>query len=167
MQWLFDSVQWLGNTSASIALRESLWLYPVVESAHVLSLTLFVGLSVLWDLRLLGLVLTTVRITDIQQRLMPWIVGGFGLMVITGVVLFCGDPVRFYLNVFFRIKAVLLILAGLNAYYFHVSTAGSDLTAWDLEPATPYRARLAGGVSLVAWAGIITAGRMIAYNWFN
>ena len=90
-------------------------MYPVVESVHVLSLTLFVGTSVLWDLRLMGLLLTAAPITETQQRLIPWMMGGFMLMVASGAVLFFGDPLRFYLNVFFRIKAVLLVMAGLNA----------------------------------------------------
>lgn len=163
----FYVVEWLASLPASSALRESVWMYPVVESVHVLSLTLFVGMSVLWDLRLMGVLLTSIPITQTQQRLMPWMMAGFILMVASGSVLFFGDPVRFYLNIFFRIKAVLLILAGLNAYFFHASSSGHDLAAWDLAPKTPFRARLAGSLSLILWAGVITAGRMIAYNWFN
>jgi hypothetical protein len=159
--------EWLGNFPASIALRESVWMYPIVESVHVLALTLFVGTSVLWDLRLIGVLLTPVPITETQQRLIPWMMAGFVLMIVSGVVLFFADPVRFYLNIFFRIKAVLLVAAGLNAYFFHASAAGHDLRAWDLAVKTPFRARLAGILSLALWAGIITAGRMIAYNWFN
>jgi hypothetical protein len=164
---LSQFVEWLAFFPSSIALRESTWMYPIVESVHVLSLTLFVGTSVLWDLRLVGVLLKPVPITETQQRLMPWMMAGFVLMVASGVVLFFGDPVRFYLNIFFRIKAVLLVLAGLNAYLFHASPSGHDLKRWDLAPKTPFRARLAGSLSLFLWAGIITTGRMIAYNWFN
>jgi hypothetical protein len=164
---VFQFVQWLGDLPASNALRESVWTYPVVESVHVLSLTIFVGTSVLWDLRLMGVLLTPVPITETQSRLVPWMTAGFALMVASGVVLFFGDPVRFYLNIFFRIKAVLLVLAGINAFFFHASPAGHDLVTWELAPRTPFRAKLAGTLSLVLWAGIIAAGRMIAYNWFN
>jgi hypothetical protein len=92
---------------------------------------------------------------------------GFALMVASGVVLLFGDPARFYLNIFFRVKVALLVLAGLNAFFFHASASGHDLRSWDLSLKTPFQARLAGSVSLVLWAGIITAGRMIAYNWFK
>jgi hypothetical protein len=163
---LFQFVEWLNEIPSSIALRESVWMYPIVESVHVLSLTLFVGTSVLWDLRLMGVLFKPVPIAETQQRLMPWMTAGFVVMIASGFVLFYGDPLRFYLNIFFRIKVVLLLLAGLNAYFFHASPWGRDLKAWDLAP-TPFRARLAGSLSLVLWAGIITAGRMIAYNWFN
>jgi hypothetical protein len=160
-------VGWLNEIPSSIALRESQWTYPIVESVHVLSLTLFVGTSVLWDLRLMGVLFKPVPITETQQRLMPWMMAGFVVMIASGFVLFYGDPVRFYLNIFFRINVILLVLAGLNAYLFHASPSGHDLKAWDLAPKTPFRARLAGSLSVVLWAGIITAGRMIAYNWFN
>jgi hypothetical protein len=159
--------QWLAAIPASSDLRGSVWVYPIVESVHVLALTLFVGMSVLWDLRLLNALLRSTPISQIQQRMMPWMMGGFVLMVLSGAGLFFGDPVRFYLNVFFRIKVVMLILAGLNAYYFHASAAGRNLAGWDVAPRTPFSARLAGTLSLVLWAGIITAGRMIAYNWFD
>ena len=112
---IFQCVQWLNANEYSIALRESQWMYPIIESVHVLTLTLFVGLSVLWDLRLMGVLLTRVPITETQARLVPWMMGGFVVMVASGVVLFFGDPVRFYLNIFFRVKIALLLFAGLNA----------------------------------------------------
>jgi hypothetical protein len=164
---IFHYIQWLNANEYSIALRESQWMYPIIESVHVLTLTLFVGTSVLWDLRLMGVLLKPVPITETQERLVPWMMAGFVLMVLSGVVLFFGDPVRFYLNIFFRVKLGLLLLAGLNAYFFHASKSGHDLKGWDLAPTTPFRARLAGGLSIFLWAGIITCGRMIAYNWFN
>ena len=164
---IFQYVQWLNANEYSIALRESQWMYPIIESVHVLSLTLFVGMSVLWDLRLMGVLLTPVSITETQERLIPWMMAGFVLMVVSGIVLFFGDPVRFYLNIFFRVKLVLLLFAGANAYFFHASASGHDLRSWDLAPRTPFRARLAGSLSIFLWAGIITCGRMIAYNWFN
>ena len=164
---LFHLAEWLAGFPASTALRESVWIYPVVESVHVLSLTLFVGTSVLWDLRLMGVLLKAVPITETQQRLMPWMLAGFLLMVASGAVLFFGDPVRFYSNIFFRIKAVLLMMAGFNAFFFHASPSGQDLAVWDRAPRTPFGARLAGSLSLLLWAAVIMAGRMIAYNWFN
>ena len=164
---LFQFVSWLASFPSSLALRESIWVYPVIESVHVLTLTVFVGTSVLWDLRLLGVLLCGVSVSEAQRRFMPVMTGGFVVMVISGIVLFYGDPVRFYLNIFFRIKAVFLVLAAANAYVFHQSAAGRDLTTWHVAPRTPRTAKVAAVASLVLWAGIITAGRMIAYNWFN
>ena len=86
--------QWLAGTPGSIALYESLYMYPLVESTHVLTLCLFLGMAVMFDLRLLGLTLHGVRITEIKRRLGPWMVAGFVVMVITGAILFYAIPVR-------------------------------------------------------------------------
>jgi hypothetical protein len=87
-------------------------------------------------------------------------------MVTTGLLLFYAIPVRSYQNVFFRMKVIFLILAGLNAWYFHGGIYKS-VERWDRDPVAPARARFAGAASLVLWASIIVAGRMIAYNWFD
>src|SRR5215831_749184 len=96
--------QWLADTRGSVALRESVYMYPLIESLHVLTLCLFVGLSVLLDLRLLGWVLPHVRASEMARRLVPWMKAGFAVMVVTGALLFYGIPVRYYQNIFFRIK---------------------------------------------------------------
>ena len=163
---LLGLCQWLAKTSWSIALHESLWVYPIVESVHVLTLCLFLGTAVLLDLRLLGATMRRVPVSEVADRLFPWTAAGFVLMVITGVLLFYANPVRTYLNIFFRIKVGMLILAGLNAWVFH-STVYRKVAEWDQDPVAPKRARLAAGLSLALWAGIVVAGRMIAYNWFD
>jgi uncharacterized membrane protein len=133
---LLPFCQWLADTSGSIALHESLFMYPLVESAHVLTLCLFLGMAIMFDLRLLGLTLTRVPITEIKRRLGPWMVAGFCVMVITGALLFYAIPVRSYQSLWFRLKVIALILAGLNAFVFH---AGIDrrVAEWDLAPAPP------------------------------
>jgi hypothetical protein len=151
---------------SSIALRESRWVYPIVETAHVLGLCLFVGTAWLWDLRLLGVTLRRVPISQLSAQLLRWTAIGFAIMAISGLLLVFGDPLRFYSNVFFRVKLILLALAGLNALVFH-RTVGRDTTSWDLTSVPPVRARLAGGLSLFLWAMVIVTGRLIAYNWFG
>ena len=163
---LLDFCRWLEKTEWSIALHESLWVYPIVESVHVLTLCLFLGIAILLDLRLLGLGLRQAPVSQVIGRLGPWMAGGFALMVVTGALLFYAVPVRTYLNIFFRIKIAMLVLAGLNAGVFHF-TVYRKIGEWDLAPVIPGAARLAAGLSLFLWACIVVAGRMIAYNWFD
>ena len=163
---LLPFCQWLAGTSGSIALHESLYMYPLVESTHVLTLCLFVGMAVMFDLRLLGLTLRRVRITDFKRRLGPWLVAGFVAMIITGALLFYAIPVRSYQSVFFRVKVVALVLAGLNAVVFH-ATIDRKVAQWDLAPVPPPAARRAGAASLALWAIIVVSGRLIAYSWFD
>jgi hypothetical protein len=156
-------LQWLANTGLSVTLRESTWAEPIVETLHVLTLTLFLGFAILLDLRLLGLQMTRRRASDVIRELNPWLIGGFTIMILTGILLFCGDPVTFYASVFFKVKMVLLVVAGLNVLVFN-ATVGRKVAEWDRETKTPGLAKLAAIVSLVVWAAIIAAGRAIAYS---
>jgi hypothetical protein len=160
---LLNFCEWLGKTSGSTAIHESLLAYPIIESVHVLTLCLFVGVIMMWDLRLIGVTLRSVRVSEMSAKLLPWAVAGFVIMAISGGLLVYQDPVRAYKSVVFRAKVILLILAGLNAFIFHV-TIGRGIAGWDTDPVAPRRARIAGGVSLTLWACIIVAGRLIAYT---
>ena len=159
-------LEWLASTRWSIALHESLYMYPLVESAHVLTLCLFVGFAVILDLRLLGVTLRGVPVSEVLDRVLPWTKVGLVIMMVTGAMLFYAIPVRNYQNIFFRIKMVMLLLAGLNVWIFHLRVE-RRIADWDLDPVAPRGARLAAVVSLVLWAAIIVSGRMIAYNWFD
>ena len=160
------AVEWLANTEWSIALHESQYAYAIVESVHVWALCLFVGFAVVLDLRLVGLIFRGVPVGDLIDRVLPWTRIGFVVMVITGILLFYAIPVRTYHNIFFRVKAVLLILAGLNAWMFHNGIARS-VSGWGAGVRPPPAARLAGVFSLALWTAVVFSGRLIAYNWFD
>jgi hypothetical protein len=161
---LFTFFQWLQNTSGSTAIRESLYVYQIVESTHVLSLCLFVGLAVILDLRLIGITINGTPVSEISQRILPWTVAGFVLMVASGALLFYSEPARFFLSYLFRLKLSLLVLAAVNVWVFH-STVYRSVAEWDLDVVPPRRARIAGAVSLFLWAAIIVTGRLVAYRW--
>src|SRR5579871_3782202 len=163
---LLGFCQWLAGTPWSIALHESIWAYPIIESVHVLTLCLFLGLTIMLDLRLMGVTLMRTPASEVQQRLLPWTIAGFAVMVVTGALLFYAIPVKTYLNIFFRLKVAFLLLAGANVAVFQ-RTVARRIAYWDENATPPLGARLAGGISLALWAGIVVAGRMIAYNWFD
>jgi uncharacterized protein YhhL (DUF1145 family) len=158
--------RWLASTPGSIALHESIWVYPIVESVHVLTLCLFLGLTVIVDLRLLGSSLSTTPVSQVMRRFAPWMFGGFALMVASGALLFYAAPIRTYLNIFFRLKMTFLLMAGLNIAVFQFTTSRT-MPQWDQDRTPPVSVRLAGGLSLALWAAIAVCGRMIAYNWFD
>jgi energy-coupling factor transporter transmembrane protein EcfT len=158
--------QWLAETPFSTGIRESTYVYPIIESVHVLSLCVFVGLLLSWDLRLLGITLRRVAVSEVWARLIPWITMGAVLMVLSGLLLFASDPVRFFGNIFFRIKALGLFLALLNAMAFHLGIE-RKLVDWDTAVVTPRAAKLAGAISIGLWAVIVVTGRFVAYNWFS
>jgi hypothetical protein len=89
---LLGFVKWIGDTPWSVALHESLYGYPIVESIHVWALCLFVGMAVVLDLRLTGLSFTTIPVSQIAKRILPWTQLGFVVMVISGILLFYAIP---------------------------------------------------------------------------
>src|SRR5260370_10884654 len=155
--------QWLESTPGSIALHESIWGYPIIESVHVLTLCLFLGLAVMLDLRLLGVTMLRTPVSEVERRLLPWTIAGFCIMVITGALLFYAIPVKTYLNIFFRVKLLFLLLAGINIWVFQL-TISRSMSEWDLDPVPPRRARLAGGRSFGLLAGALGLGGTKANN---
>jgi hypothetical protein len=163
---LLPFCEWLASTKWSVALHESLYMYPLIETVHVLSLLLFVGTVMFVDLRLLGLVFRVVPVSQLMSRLLPWTIAGFVIISVSGVLLFYAIPVRTYSSIFFRLKLIMLVAAGINLGLFHLRMKRDGLP-WDRDSRPPLRARVAGAVSLFSWAGVIVMGRMIAYNWFD
>lgn len=160
--------EWLASTPGSIALHESRYMFLSVLTVHVLTLSVFVGTAVMLDLRLLGMTLQRVPTSEVVARLLPWTTGGFLVMVTTGALLFYAAPVARYQNLFFRLKMMTLVLALVNVWVFH-RTVYRRVAEWDLDAVPPRSARVAGGLSLVLWAAMIAAGRMIPYQmyWFD
>ncbi len=155
-------LQWLHDTPFSIVMRDSDWAEPIVETVHVLTLTLFFGFAALLDLRLLGVVLKSRPITEVLEQFNSWLTIGYVIMIVTGILLFVADPIAFYSTFPFKLKMVLLIIVGINAILFNL-TIRKKTSEWDLTPHTPWQAKMAGTVSLVLWIAIIAAGRVIAY----
>ena len=160
--------EWLAGTPGSVALHESRYVYLIVLTVHVMTLCLFVGTAAMVDLRLLGLTMQKVRVSEVMARLLPWTSIGFLVMLISGALLFYAAPLLRYQNIFFRAKMVALVLAGVNVWVFH-NTVYRRVAEWDLDPIPPRSARMTGGLSLLLWAFLITLGRMIPYQvyWFN
>jgi hypothetical protein len=159
-----DFLQRIQDSGLSTAFRESSYVWGIVDGVHVIGLCIFLGMLLFWELRLFNVGFRSATVAETWERLSPWIFVGFAIMVFSGVTLFAGEPVRYYGNVFFRIKAVALVLAGVNALVFH-RTVGRNLGQWETRP-LPRSAHAVGVVSVTLWVLIVFCGRLIAYNWF-
>ena len=91
-----------------------------------------------------------------------WLFGSFGIMIVTGISLFAGDPVLFYGTIFFKLKMLMLLAAALNVVVFGLTT-GRTMMQWDVLPATPRGAKITGIFSLLLWVAVVACGRGIAY----
>ena len=155
--------QWLQDTPLSTAIRTSAYTYPFIEACHVLGLAFSVGTILWFDLRLLGITMRRDRVSDVFEQLRPWTAAGFLIMVVSGSLLFASRAADAYVSVYFRIKVGLLMLGALNIVIFH-TTIHRRREEWDSAETPPFRARLAGLLSLILWFSIIAAGRIMAYN---
>jgi len=158
--------EWLESTALAAVIQESAYGFPLVVALHILGLTLSVGTLVWVDLRLLGLSLRGMRVSEVYRGLAPWFAAGFLMMFASGAVLFTAYATSAYANVFFRIKMLALLLAALNAVAFHF-VGGRRSTAWDAAPRPPATVRIAGLASLLLWVTVIVAGRLMSYTMFS
>ena len=158
--------EWVDGFPSSVAFRESLYGYPALLTTHVLSMCLFAGLVIMMDLRLVGIGNLRTPVSEVQKRLFPWQMVGFTVNLITGALLFYGQPMRYYGKALYWTKMSLMVLAGINALVFHLTTYRSA-AAWDTDPIPPFKARLAGYFGLGLWAGVVVFGRLTAYDWFT
>ncbi len=152
---------WLERTTIAVAMRESTWLYPTVEIAHILGFVVLVGAAAMFDLRLLGLT-RALPVTAMARHLLPWARLGLALAAPTGVLLFIAEATTTAANPAFQMKLTLIALAILNTLVFH-RWAFKSVKHWDRETATPSSAKAAAVISLTLWATVIACGRLIAY----
>ena len=162
MPSILEICQYIDATQSSTALRESFYVFPVVEGIHVISLAFSVGLVIWFDLRLAGLILRDQPVSAVFRPIRPFMLSGFSVMFVTGVALFWALALRCYSSPFFWIKMAMLLLAGINISIYHL-TIDRRQTEWDTMLIPPIQARIAGLVSLTLWVGIIAAGRLMAY----
>jgi hypothetical protein len=158
-----DLCQWLQDTPWGVGIRESTWLFPIIEGTHTIGIALSVGVLLIVDLRLAGFLMRHEPVSRVSGQLMPWSLAGFSIMFITGALLFLSQAMKAYGSIFFRIKLALLVLAAVNALVFELKLRRS-IVAWDTAEQPPFRVRMAGVAGMVLWAGVIAAGRTMAYN---
>ncbi len=159
---VLELCHWIEDTAIGTSIRESAWVFPIILGLHSLGLTLSVG-TVLWfDLRLLGVKLLGQSVSDVYRQLKPWMLAGFAIMFLSGMLLFWAQASRCYENGFCRVKILLLVVPGLNALIYHWVTE-PGIARWDDSARPPAPARAAGLVSIAAWTTIIVLGRQIVF----
>jgi len=125
-------------------------------------MTALVAAVTAFDLRLLGCALRQAPASILARRLLPWVWAGFAVQVVTGVLLFSSEAVKIYDNPAFRLKLILIGIAGIQALVFQF-TAYRRLAEWDERGHLPVAARVSGGLSMLLWVAIVAAGRFIGF----
>jgi hypothetical protein len=158
-----DILQYLYDTSLATAMREGASLFPWIESIHVLAITLVVGTIAIVDLRLIGFSAHRRSANRLIRDMLPFTWGAFAVAVVTGTLMFISNAPSYWANTEFRVKLCLVVLAGLNMAFFHL-TSYRKIDQWDEAPRPPVLARAAGVTSLVLWILVIVFGRWIGFT---
>lgn len=159
---ILDLCTWVEAMPLAVKITESEWMFPTIETIHVLALTLVVGSIAMLDLRLLGVSTRSMGAMQLSGEVLPWTWSAFVIAAITGGLMFVSAATKYYGNVPFRMKMVLLVLAGINMAIFHRG-AWRRVHEWNETVPTPRAVRTAAGLSLLFWVGVVVAGRWVGF----
>ena len=144
---------WIGN-----AIRDSLWLFPVVEAIHLLGLCVLGGSILVLDLRMLGTGLRNTPISQLARDVKPWLVGSVVVMLLTGTALFASEAIKCYYNTSFWVKITTLPFALL--FTFTVRQRIAQVAGMQTSAGT----RLVAVASIGMWFTVAAAGRWIGFS---
>jgi hypothetical protein len=153
------------HTSLAAAMRGERgweWLFPIVETLHVISLAMVFGSVIMVDLRLLGATSRNSAVSRLSSEVLPYTWGAFICAAVTGTLLFVSKAHVYFYNLQFQLKFLCMFLAGVNMAVFHFGPYRHVLE-WDqIRP--PRAARLGGALSIALWIGVIFFGRWIGFT---
>lgn len=156
---LLPFFEWCEATAVGSAIRNSQWLFPVIESVHLLALAMIGGALLVVDLRLLGLGLRGQPVRQLARDAQPWLVGSLLVMIATGVPLFLSESIKCYYSPPFWVKISTLPVAILFTFTVRRKVAMADETRL-----AGHWHKLVGLLSLAAWFTVAAAGRWIGFS---
>ncbi|GAA3956004.1 hypothetical protein [Allohahella marinimesophila] len=142
---------WLEASGPARILAQSEWLYPLVNAGHIVGIALLVGTVAALDMRILGWLGRSIAIADVERLLRPLALIGLGLVIVTGLSLFSVQATSYAESTVFRIKLLLIAVAGLNAALYQTTTH----RLWH---------QIMAALSLLLWLAVITMGRLIGFR---
>lgn len=156
---LLPFIEWTASTSLSHAISTSTWAFAVIESVHLLALSVIGGAVLIVDLRLLGFGIRAQTLPELAREAQPWFIGSWVVMIVTGALLFTSEPQKLYYSTPFAIKMTCLLLGTIFALTVRrkVALAGEDRVP-------PLVMKLVAIVSLGLWFGVAAGGRWIGFS---
>jgi hypothetical protein len=148
--WCHDSLigEWI---------NDSVWAFAIIETFHILALTVLLGTVIVLDLHLLGVRTRRQSTGDLARALRPYTIGALAVLIVTGVPMFMSQAIRYSQSVSFLVKMTLLVLTiGFHFTVYRKATLGGagERTGFG---------KVAASLSLVCWLGVALAGRGIAF----
>jgi Family of unknown function (DUF6644) len=153
---------WLSRTNVSVAFQSANWFVPVVQTVHIIAIAILLTSVYVVSFRLIGLTRSAQPLAVLTARSTPWVWIALGVLLGTGILLTITEPARELLNWVFRVK-MLLVLALAGIVLLVQSRTRRSPDYWTQSAPRRRAARAVGIVAVVIGAGIVTAGRWIAY----
>ena len=150
---------WCENSSLGEAIRESRWLFPAIESVHLLGLAVIGGAVLVLNLRLLGLGIERQPAAQLWRDTRPWLVGSLTVMLISGMLLFTSEAIKLYYHEAFWVKMISLLLATVFTF-----TVLRKVALADPERIRPIWGKAAALVSFLLWSSVGVGGRWIGFS---
>ena len=150
-------LNWIYASPVSHAIRSYSGLFLVIRFSHFVAMMFLVVSISKVDLRLMGLAEKRTPVTELIAEILPWTWRAFFVAAMTGSLLFISNAPVFYGNESFRLKILLIALAGVNMALFHW-VAYRGVAAWDSDGPTVFSAKLAGALSLALWIAVALLG---------
>ncbi len=156
---LLTLFQWCEQSSIGEAIRNSVWLFPLIEAFHLVGLGLTAGAVLVVDLRLLGVGLGKQPVAQLAEDAEPWLLGSLTMMFASGVLLFLSEAIKCYYSFPFWVKMTSLFLVLLFTFTVHRRVTRMADTSRQ-----PHKDRIAALVSLILWFGVGWGGRWIGFS---
>jgi hypothetical protein len=150
---------WCENTSLGEAIRDSRWLFPAIESVHLLGLAVIGGAVLLMNLRLLGFGIDRQPAAQLWRDMWPWLVGSWTVMLASGMLLFTSEATKLYYHGAFWVKMISLLLASL-----FTCTVMRKVALADPGRVRPLWGRAAAVISILLWSTVGVCGRWIGFS---
>jgi hypothetical protein len=155
---LLSFFQWCESSALGVAIRESLWLFPVIEAVHLLGLALIGGIVLIVDLRLFGFAVTPKSLPTLAREVEPWLIGSLVVMIVTGLFLYTSESIKLYYNGAFWMKMEFL-----GAAILYTFTIRRRVLAIDESRVAPIWRKLVAVLSVALWTGVGVGGRGIGF----
>jgi Family of unknown function (DUF6644) len=155
---LLPLFQWCEHSAIGETIRNSLWLFPLIEALHLVGLGVTAGAVLLVDLRLLGLGLRRYPVSQIAKDAEPWLMASLTLMFASGFPLFLSEATKCYYSFAFWVKMTSLLLVVIFTFTLRRRIVMADTSI------APLWGKLAALVSLILWAGVGWGGRWIGFS---
>jgi hypothetical protein len=163
MDFIVNVLQWINDLPLSQSIHgDSEWMFPAIETIHVVAIVFVFGSITRLDMRLMGLVWRNRPVTEVAAEMLPWTWTSFVIAAIFGLLLWSSKPIEYFGIAFFDVKMIMIMLAGINMLFFQFVTF-KDVMVWDRDPIPPSAVRIQGALSMAFWVSVVICGRFIGF----